>query len=46
VDGATVTTRGWGKTKPVAHNTKPDGSDDPEGRAKNRRVEIVVRKSG
>jgi outer membrane protein OmpA-like peptidoglycan-associated protein len=46
VDGATVTTRGWGKTKPVAHNTKPDGSDDPEGRAKNRRVEIVVRNSG
>jgi outer membrane protein OmpA-like peptidoglycan-associated protein len=44
VNGASVTTRGWGKTKPVAHNTKPDGSDDPEGRAKNRRVEIVVRK--
>lgn len=44
VDGANVTTRGWGKTKPAAHNTKPDGSDDPEGRAKNRRVEIVVRK--
>jgi outer membrane protein OmpA-like peptidoglycan-associated protein len=44
VDGANVTTRGWGKTKPVAHNAKPDGSDDPEGRAKNRRVEIVVRK--
>jgi outer membrane protein OmpA-like peptidoglycan-associated protein len=44
VSAASVTTRGWGKTKPVAHNTKPDGSDDPEGRAKNRRVEIVVRK--
>lgn len=41
---ATMTTRGWGESKPVAHNTKPDGSDDPEGRAKNRRVEIVVRK--
>ena len=39
-----LTTAGWGKAKPVAHNTKPDGSDDPEGRAKNRRVEIVVRK--
>jgi outer membrane protein OmpA-like peptidoglycan-associated protein len=39
-----VQTRGWGKTKPVAHNTKPDGSDDPEGRAKNRRVEITVNK--
>jgi outer membrane protein OmpA-like peptidoglycan-associated protein len=44
VNGTNVATRGWGKTKPVAHNTKPDGSDDPEGRAKNRRVEIVVRK--
>jgi len=32
--------RGIGSTKPVAHNAKPDGSDDPEGRAKNRRVEI------
>jgi outer membrane protein OmpA-like peptidoglycan-associated protein len=43
-NGAKIATRGWGKTKPVAHNAKPDGSDDPEGRAKNRRVEIVVRK--
>jgi outer membrane protein OmpA-like peptidoglycan-associated protein len=45
VNGANIATRGWGKSKPVAHNTKPDGSDDPEGRAKNRRVEIVVRKN-
>jgi len=43
---ARISTRGLGKTKPVAHDTKPDGSDDPEGRAKNRRVEIVVRKAG
>lgn len=35
-------TQGFGKAKPVAPNTKPDGSDDPEGRQKNRRVEIVV----
>jgi outer membrane protein OmpA-like peptidoglycan-associated protein len=45
VEGANIATRGWGKTKPITHNTRPDGSDDPEGRAKNRRVEIVVRKS-
>ena len=38
-----MTTRGWGKSKPVAPNTKPDGSDDPEGRQKNRRVEITVK---
>ena len=33
--------QGFGATKPVVPNTKPDGSDDPEGRQKNRRVEIV-----
>jgi outer membrane protein OmpA-like peptidoglycan-associated protein len=44
VNGATISTRGWGKSKPVTHNAKPDGSDDPEGRAKNRRVQIIVRK--
>jgi len=38
------TTRGLGATKPVAPNRKPDGNDDPEGRQKNRRVEIVVKK--
>lgn len=37
-------TNGYGARKPVAPNRKPDGSDDPEGRQKNRRVEIVVRK--
>ncbi len=39
-----LTTRGFGKSKPVASNTRPDGSDDPAGRQKNRRVEIVVKK--
>ncbi len=34
--------RGVGATRPVAHNTRPDGSDDPEGRARNRRVEILL----
>jgi outer membrane protein OmpA-like peptidoglycan-associated protein len=33
---------GYGKAQPVAPNTKPDGSDDPAGRQKNRRVEVVV----
>ena len=40
---ATMTTKGWGKSKPSVPNTRPDGSDDPEGRKKNRRVEITVR---
>ena len=43
--GATgIATRGWGKTRPVAPNTNADGSDSAEGRAKNRRVQVVVRK--
>lgn len=37
------TIRGFGKARPIAPNTKPDGSDDPGGRERNRRVEIVVR---
>ena len=37
-----ATVRGYGEAKPIAPNKKPDGSDDPEGRAKNRRVEILV----
>jgi outer membrane protein OmpA-like peptidoglycan-associated protein len=35
-------TRGFGKANPVAPNTRPDGSDDPDGRAKNRRVEVII----
>jgi photosystem I P700 chlorophyll a apoprotein A2 len=41
--GTKITTRGWGKRKPIAPNTKPNGTDDPEGRQKNRRVEITVK---
>jgi len=33
--------KGFGKTKPVAPNTTADGKDDPQGRQKNRRVEVV-----
>jgi len=32
---------GLGATRPKVPNTKPDGSDDPDGRQTNRRVEIV-----
>ena len=38
-----ISIRGWGETKPVATNTNPNGSDNPEGRQKNRRVEITLR---
>lgn len=40
-----ITTHGFGDTKPVAPNKKPNGADDPEGRQKNRRVEITLKKS-
>jgi len=42
--GRHMSTHGLGEQKPVAPNAKPDGSDDPEGRQKNRRVEIIVGK--
>lgn len=31
-----------GKGRPIAPNTNPDGSDNPAGRAQNRRVEIII----
>jgi outer membrane protein OmpA-like peptidoglycan-associated protein len=37
-----VSVRAYGETKPVAPNTRPDGSDNADGRARNRRVEILI----
>ncbi len=34
--------KGYGETKPIAPNTNPDGSDNPEGRQKNRRTEFRI----
>jgi outer membrane protein OmpA-like peptidoglycan-associated protein len=45
VQAARIAARGFGEARPVAPNTKPDGSDDPEGRQRNRRVEIAIRKA-
>lgn len=42
IDAGRLETEGYGETRPVAPNTKPDGSDNPEGRAQNRRVELHV----
>ncbi len=39
-DAATI--KGYGKSHPVAANTYNDGTDYPQGRAKNRRVEVYV----
>ncbi len=37
-----ITLVALGETRPIVPNAKLDGSDDPEGRAKNRRVEVQV----
>jgi outer membrane protein OmpA-like peptidoglycan-associated protein len=34
--------KGLGETMPVAINSNPDGTDNPEGRKYNRRVELQV----
>ena len=33
---------GYGESRPIAPNTNPDGTDNPEGRARNRRTELNV----
>jgi len=33
---------GYGESRPIAPNTNADGSDNPEGRARNRRTELNV----
>lgn len=42
IDADRLTTEGFGESQPVAPNTKEDGSDNPAGRAQNRRVELHV----
>jgi outer membrane protein OmpA-like peptidoglycan-associated protein len=44
IDAEIMETIGYGESKPVAPNTTDDGSDNPEGRQKNRRVEILIKK--
>jgi outer membrane protein OmpA-like peptidoglycan-associated protein len=39
---AQLNVHGFGKTRPVAPNQRSDGSDDPDGRQRNRRVEVVI----
>jgi outer membrane protein OmpA-like peptidoglycan-associated protein len=41
---ANVSTKGLGEEFAIAPNTNPDGSDNPLGRALNRRVSIIVEK--
>ena len=42
INGRRVKSVGRGEGQPVARNTMPDGSDSPDGRKLNRRVEMQV----
>ena len=39
---ARISAKGYGESKPIAPNTTKEGKDNPEGRAENRRVEILI----
>lgn len=42
IDQSRLVAKGYGESQPIAPNSLPDGRDNPEGRAKNRRTEFVV----
>lgn len=42
VSGKRMEGKGYGETKPIAPNENPDGSDNPEGRQLNRRIELTI----
>ncbi len=37
-----INTEGLGETQPIVSNVKADGSDDTDGRTKNRRVDVII----
>ena len=39
-----IVEKGYGRSRPVAPNHNADGSDSPEGRQQNRRIEIYLRR--
>jgi outer membrane protein OmpA-like peptidoglycan-associated protein len=41
-----LTAKGYGEEVPIARNTNPDGTDNPAGRAKNRRTEFKILEVG
>lgn len=42
IDQSRMIAKGSGETKPIAPNEHPDGRDNPEGRAMNRRTEFKI----
>lgn len=44
IKGNRIVAKGYGHLEPIAPNTNPDGSDNPDGRQKNRRTEVRVTK--
>lgn len=42
VERTLLRAEGFGETRPVAPEARPDGSDDPDARQRNRRVEVVI----
>jgi OmpA-OmpF porin, OOP family len=44
INSSRMQTVGYGEIRPIASNTNANGSDNPEGRAINRRVELKVMK--
>ena len=42
IDPSRLEAVGFGEGRPIAPNQNPDGSDNPTGRAKNRRTEFHV----
>lgn len=43
IPAAAINAEGHGQREPIAPNTLPNGADNPQGRAQNRRVELVAR---
>ncbi|QQL50413.1 OmpA family protein [Mucilaginibacter ginkgonis] len=44
IDESRIFARGYGRSRPVAPNSLPNGADNPEGRQKNRRLEFTALK--
>ena len=42
IEASRLQAKGYGATQPIAPNTNDDGSDNPDGRQKNRRTEFKV----